>query len=350
MVQKVNNASQGAMMRAMNGECVFPPPVWLMRQAGRYLPEYRATRQKAGSFLDLCFTPELAVEVTLQPIRRFGFDAAILFSDILVIPHALGRRVAFEEGVGPRLEPISAGQIAKLEIGGAIHKLAPVMEAIAGIRANLPRETALLGFCGAPWTVATYMIAGQGTADQAPARLFSLREKAAFQRLIDLLADISADYLIAQLRAGVDAVQVFDSWAGVLGEADFAQWCVAPVRSIVSKVRSAVPDAKIIGFPRGAGMLYADYRRQTGVDALGLDWTVPMNFARALQKGGAVQGNLDPLRLVAGGAPLSEAIDAILANLGHGPLIFNLGHGITPETPIGHVEAMLQAIRNRPHA
>lgn len=333
------------LVRVLDGQSMEIPPVWLMRQAGRYLPEYRETRRKAGSFLDLCYTPEHAIEVTLQPIRRFGFDAAILFSDILVIPDALGRKVQFEEGRGPVLEPISAPEILRLTGDGALAHLSPVLEAVKGIRSALPHQTTLLGFCGAPWTVATYMIAGHGTPDQAPARLFSYREPEAFSRLLDLLADVSADYLVAQLKAGADAVQIFDSWAGVLGEEDFEKWCVGPVKKVVDKVRAEVPGARIIGFPKGAGFLYADYRQRTGVTALGLDWAVPLSFARKLQHEGAVQGNLDPMRVVAGGDALDSGVDAILDALAGGPFIFNLGHGITPEAPVANVERLLKRIR-----
>ncbi|MBX3579292.1 MAG: uroporphyrinogen decarboxylase [Rhizobiaceae bacterium] len=329
----------------LRGRAAFPPPVWIMRQAGRYLPEYRATRARAGGFLDLCFTPELAVEVTLQPIRRFGFDAAILFSDILVVPHALGRDVRFEEGRGPVLQPIEAGEIGGLDQSRFHDVLAPVYETVARLRAELPPETTLLGFCGAPWTVATYMIAGHGTPDQAPARLFAYRQAPAFHALIDRLADVSAQYLIRQVEAGADAVQIFDSWAGVLDEDLFERFCVKPVARIVEAVRAVHPQVPIIGFPRGAGVLVEGYRERTGVSAVGLDWTVPMAQARRLQQGGAVQGNLDPLRLVAGGAALDDGVDRILAGLGGGPLVFNLGHGIVPETPVAHVEQLLKRVR-----
>ena len=333
------------LMRVLNGECLETPPVWLMRQAGRYLPEYRRTREKAGGFLNLCYTPELAIEVTMQPIRRFGFDAAILFSDILVVPDALGRKVAFEEGRGPVLDPIDAAGIGKLETGNVLEHLAPVLEAVKGLRRELQEETTLLGFCGAPWTVATYMIAGHGTPDQAPARLFSFENEEAFARLIDVLAEASAEYLIAQLKAGADAVQIFDSWSGVLDQRSFAKWCIAPVRSIVDRVREQVPDAKIIGFPKGAGSLYGNYRQQTGVDCLGLDWVVPFDQSRELQESGPVQGNLDPMRLVAGGLALDEGVDMITEALGQRPFIFNLGHGIVPQTPIENVERMLERVR-----
>ncbi|TIO05525.1 uroporphyrinogen decarboxylase [Mesorhizobium sp.] len=334
------------MLDVLRGKAAFPPPLWMMRQAGRYLPEYRETRRRAGSFLDLCYDPELAVEVTLQPIERFGFDASILFSDILVVPHALGRDVRFEEGRGPLLTPISATEIAALD-GETFHvNLEPVYETVRRLRAKLPDETTLIGFCGAPWTVATYMIAGHGTPDQAPARLFAYREPAAFLQLLKVLADQSAAYLIRQIEAGADVMQIFDSWSGVLDEVSFEAFCVRPVAEIVRQVRAVHPDVPIIGFPKGAGGHYRSYRKKTGVTGLGLDWTVPLTTARELQRDGAVQGNLDPLRLVAGGKALADGVEAILGTLGDGPLIFNLGHGITPETPIAHVEAMVKMVRS----
>ncbi|GLQ82463.1 uroporphyrinogen decarboxylase [Mesorhizobium huakuii] len=334
------------MLDVLKGEAHFPPPLWMMRQAGRYLPEYRETRRRAGSFLDLCYDPDLAVEVTLQPIERFGFDASILFSDILVVPHALGRDVRFEEGRGPLLTPISVAEIMALESDVFHVNLEPVYETVRRVRAKLPDETTLIGFCGAPWTVATYMIAGHGTPDQAPARLFGYREPAAFQHLLKVLADHSAAYLIRQIEAGADVVQIFDSWSGVLDDATFDQFCVWPVAEIVRQVRAVHPDVPIIGFPKGAGARYRTYRQKTGVTGLGIDWTVPLAAAKDLQRSGAVQGNLDPLRLVAGGKALSDGVEAILNALGEGPLIFNLGHGITPETPIAHVEAMVKQVRS----
>jgi uroporphyrinogen decarboxylase len=330
----------------LSGETVFPPPIWMMRQAGRYLPEYRETRRLAGSFLDLCYTPELAVEVTLQPIRRFGFDASILFSDILVVPHALGRDLHFEEGRGPLMTPISEAEVSAIDGGGFHDHLAPVYETVRRLRHELPPEIALIGFCGAPWTVATYMIAGHGTPDQAPGRLFGFRHPAAMAQLLTILADHSAEYLIRQIDAGADAVQIFDSWSGVLDEATFEAYCVAPVARMVRKVKAAHPTVPIIGFPKGAGTLYDTYRGQTGVDALGLDWSVPLSQAKRLQRDGAVQGNLDPMRLVAGGQALDDGVVAILKELGAGPLVFNLGHGITPETPISHVEQMIRRVRD----
>lgn len=339
------SAKSRKIVDVLNGKTVSPPPLWLMRQAGRYLPEYRATRAEAGSFLDLCYSPELATEVTLQPIRRYGFDAAILFSDILVIPDALKRNVRFEEGHGPRLDPIDADGILKLDGEGVLKYLQPVMEAVGRIRGSLPEETTLLGFCGAPWTVATYMIAGHGTPDQAPARLFAYREPKAFAHLLDTLADLSADYLVAQIDAGADAVQIFDSWAGVLGEKEFSEFAIKPVRKIVDAVKSRRPQAKIIAFAKGAGLFLKTYRQATRADAIGLDWSVPLAFAAELQKDGPVQGNLDPMRVVAGGAALDEGVDAILQALGNGPLIFNLGHGITPQADPEHVTRLVARVR-----
>lgn len=333
------------IVEVLNGKTVSPPPIWLMRQAGRYLPEYRATRAQAGSFLDLCYSPELATEVTLQPIRRYGFDAAILFSDILVIPDALKRNVRFEEGHGPRLDPIDVDGILALKEEGVLDHLRPVIEAIGRVRGALPDETALLGFCGAPWTVATYMIAGHGTSDQAPARLFAYREPKTFAWLLGVLADLSADYLVAQIDAGADAVQIFDSWAGVLGEREFADYAIRPVRRIVDSVKARRPQAKIIAFAKGAGLLLKSYRQETHADAIGLDWAVPLSFAAELQKDGPVQGNLDPMRVVAGGAALDAGVDAILQALGNGPLIFNLGHGITPQADPDHVTRLVARVR-----
>lgn len=334
-----------AFMRVLNGEGIWPPPIWMMRQAGRYLPEYRETRKKAGSFLDLCYNPELAVEVTLQPIQRFGFDAAILFSDILVVPHALGRDLRFEENRGPLMTPITAAEIAQLEASDFHERLAPVYETVRQLAASLPANVPLLGFCGAPWTVATYMIAGHGTPDQAPARLFGMREPAAFGQLLDTLADVSADYLLRQVQAGADAVQIFDSWSGVLDDACFEDWCIRPVRRMTERLAKAGCTVPVIGFPKGAGARYASYREKTGVNVLGLDWSMPLPEVRKLQAHGAVQGNLDPLRLIAGGAALEKGVSQILETLHGGPLIFNLGHGITPDTPIANVEAMVARVR-----
>jgi uroporphyrinogen decarboxylase len=331
----------------VNGGSQTPPPIWLMRQAGRYLPEYRTLREKAGGFLDLVYNPELAAEVTLQPVRRFGFDAAILFSDILVVPHALGQSVTFAAGEGPLLEPIKDRTDFERLTSAIDHNiLAPVYETIRRVKAALPAPVALLGFCGAPWTVATYMIAGRGTSDQAPARLFAYRDAAAFDVLMDVLIEASASYLVRQLQAGADAVQIFDTWAGVLPPAEFARWCIAPTKRIVTMVRLQVPGAKIIGFPRGAGSQLPRYVAETGVDAAGLDWMIDKDFAREqVQSAVPVQGNLDPLVLLAGGVALDRAVNSVLEAFAGGPFIFNLGHGILPETPIGHVEQMLKRVR-----
>lgn len=334
------------ILDVLSGKTVTPPPIWLMRQAGRYLPEYRQVRATAKGFLDVCYTPGLATEVTLQPIRRFGFDAAILFSDILVIPDAMNRNVRFKEGEGPLLDPIDVDGIARLSMPDVKGHLAPVLETVARLRRELPAETALLGFCGAPWTIATYMIAGHGTPDQAPARLFAARHPKAFETLLNLVAEASATYLVAQLDAGADAVQIFDSWAGVLGERDFDAYASQPVKRIVDMVRAERPGAKIIAFAKGAGYNLKTYRHITGADAIGLDWTVPLDFAAELQKDGAVQGNLDPLKMVSGGADLDAAIDRILEKLGNGPLIFNLGHGISPEADPANVERLVSRVRS----
>lgn len=338
-------SNKRSLMRVLQGETVERPPIWMMRQAGRYLPEYRATRAKAGSFLDLCFSPELATEVTLQPIRRFGFDAAILFSDILVIPHALGQKVWFVEGEGPRLEPVDLSSL-RLDANRLLPTLAPVIETVSRIRAALPDETTLLGFCGAPWTLITYMIAGRGTADQQPARRAVFAQPEKVERLVDILVDASVRYLAAQLRAGADAVQIFDSWAGSLDDAGFERWVIEPTRRIVEGLRAEVPGARVIGFPKGAGGHLAAYVARTGVDAVGVDWSASLDYVRdAVQPHVAVQGNLDPLHLVTGGAALDAAIDRILDRLGEGRLIFNLGHGITPDGSVDNVQRMLDRLR-----
>ena len=340
---------QSKLLAALSGQTNPIPPIWMMRQAGRYLPEYRAVRAQLPSFLDLCFTPELAAEVTLQPIRRFGFDAAILFSDILVVPHALGQTVTFTAGEGPVLAPaLGAKDISTLRRQIDTSVLAPVFTTIEFVRSKLPSEVALLGFCGAPWTVATYMVAGRGTPDQAPARLLAYRDPQAFRALIDILVEASSDYLARQLDAGVDAVQIFDTWAGVLAGAEFDRWCIEPVRRIVGNLRKRKPGAKIIGFPRGAGTSLPRYVEQVEVDAVGLDWMIDRAFARGqIQSRRPVQGNVDPLVLLAGGAALDRAVDDVLEAFAARPFIFNLGHGILPETPIAHVEQMLARVRRR---
>jgi uroporphyrinogen decarboxylase len=335
------------LLRVLHNERTANPPIWLMRQAGRYLPEYREIRRKNKTFLDLCLNPQLAAEVTLQPIRRFHFDAAILFSDILVVPHALGQRVSFEEGDGPKLdalnEPLALRRLHD-EIDHA--ELVPVYETITRVKEDLPPEVALIGFCGAPWTVASYMIAGCGTPDQLPARQFVYEHPEAFAQLIDILVEASTAYLIQQFEAGVDAVQIFDSWAGILPAGEFEKWCVAPCAEIIASVRKQLPGAKIIGFPRGIGTKLTRYIAGVPVDAVGLDWTVDLAFARdEIQARCPVQGNLDPLALLAGGEALDRGVDDILKALAGGPFIFNLGHGVLPDTPLAHVERLVARVR-----
>jgi uroporphyrinogen decarboxylase len=327
---------------------VSPPPVWLMRQAGRYLPEYRAIRATASSFLDFCYSPKLAMEATLQPITRFGFDAAILFSDILVVPDALGQKVSFESGEGPRLDPlVTEVDFARLPNKIDLQKLAPVLETVERVKAALPAQTGFIGFCGAPWTVASYMIAGKGTPDQAPARLFAYRQSELFQKLIDLLVSASIDYLSAQINAGVDAVQIFDSWAGVLPAPEFDRWCLAPTKAIIAGLRSLHPNVKIIAFPRGATTHLPAFATVSGADAIGLDTAVdPVWAAASIDQNMILQGNLDPLVLVAGGKALEIAARNILTAFRGRRHIFNLGHGILPETPIEHVEHLLKILRS----
>jgi uroporphyrinogen decarboxylase len=335
------------LLEALAGRTQAIPPIWLMRQAGRYLPEYRAIRRQAGGFLELVFNSELAAEVTLQPVRRFGLDAAILFSDILVVPSALGQRVEFESGEGPRLERLdTARSLERLAATIDHDRLAPVYETVRLVRQALPPRSTLLGFCGAPWTVATYMVAGRGTDGQIAARSLALQDPVTFGKLIDHLIAASAEYLLEQLRAGVDAVQIFDTWAGVLGPREFRRWCVAPMREICERVRARQPGATIIGFPRGAGTLLPGYLDAVPVDAVSLDWMIDRGFAcRHIPQRVAIQGNLDPVTLLAGGAALDREVDDILTAFRARPFIFNLGHGILPETPIEHVERMLQRVR-----
>ncbi len=323
------------------------PPVWLMRQAGRYLPEYREVRKTAGGFLNLCYSPKMAAEVTLQPIRRYGFDAAILFSDILVVPDALGQAVRFETGEGPRLDPIEDRTgLDQLDRTKTSSKYSSIFESVERIKSDLPDETTLIGFCGAPFTVATYMIAGRGTPDQAPSRLFAYKDPDAFQRLIDLLVDTSIDYLRGQIEAGADVVQVFDSWASVLPDEEFNRWCLEPMVRIVEGLRQYHPDVPIIGFPRAVGPLYADFVRKTGVNAVSCDTSLPLEWIRdELQPHTVVQGNLDPILLLNGGPQLEQRVKRIIETLSGGRHIFNLGHGIIKETPPEHVTRLMEVIR-----
>jgi len=321
--------------------------MWLMRQAGRYLPEYRAVRSTVPSFLDLCLTPQLAAEVTLQPLRRFAFDASIVFSDILIVPYALGQPVTFVEGEGPKLEPVRDGAaVARLDVASAASKLAPVYETVERVVAELPASVPLIGFCGAPWTVATYMVEGAGSKDQASARALAYREPETFRRLIDILVETSTHYLLGQVRAGCRVLQIFDSWAGSLPEDEFERWCITPTRAIVERVKAEAPGIPIIGFPRGSGPLAERYAAKTGIDAVGCDTSLPVGWIRgALQTRLPVQGNLDPILLAVGGPALEARVKWILETLGQGPFIFNLGHGILPETPIENVERLVALVK-----
>ena len=343
----MSNPASNKFLATLDGAAAAVPPVWLMRQAGRYLPEYREIRAQAQSFLHFCYTPKLAVEATLQPIRRFGFDAAILFSDILVIPDALGQKVGFETGEGPRLTPIaSQADFDALRHDLDMERIGAVLETVSLVRAALPQETALIGFCGAPWTVATYMIAGRGTPDQAPTRRFAYQQPALFQAIIDRLVDVSSDYLVRQLRAGAQAVQIFDSWSGVLPVAEFERWCLAPVRAIIEKGRAQEPGARIIAFPRGATSHLRRFADLPGIRGLGLDTSVDPDWAaREVPASVTLQGNLDPIAILTGGRGLDEGADRILSAFAGRPHIFNLGHGILPETPIAHVEQLLRRVR-----
>ncbi len=330
------------------------PPIWLMRQAGRYLPEYRALRAEKGGFLALATDPVAAAEVTLQPIRRFGFDGAILFSDILMVPWALGQDLSFGAGEGPRLEPALMNHKGMNHALSALERvperLEPVYGTVRRVAAELPAlnagATTFLGFAGSPWTVATYMVAGRGSKDQGETRRFAYNDPDAFQALVDAIAAMTVEYLIAQADAGVEAVQLFDSWAGSLSPAQFERWVIAPNAAIVTALKAKRPDLLVIGFPKGAGGKLPAYARETGVDALGLDETVDPAWANSvLPEGMPVQGNLDPLALIAGGAELDRAVDRITGALAGRPHVFNLGHGILPDTPIAHVERLLAYVR-----
>jgi len=335
------------LLRPFAGEAPSPPPIWLMRQAGRYLPEYRAVRVKAGSFLELCYTPALAAEVTLQPVRRFALDAAILFADILVVPDALGQTVEFVEGDGPRLDPIRTERdLARLNRHATRTKFRRVCETVAKVRQELSRDTALIGFCGAPWTVATYMVGGQASGDQAQARRWAEAEPAGFGRLIDLLVGVSVDYLAEQVAAGADVVQIFDTWAGRLSGEQFRRWVIEPTQTIVRGFKQRHPNVPVIGFPRGAGSQAPAYVAETGVDGVGCDTEMPLELmARELSDKAVVQGNLDPLLLVAGGAAMERRVAEILTALAGKPFIFNLGHGIVPQTPPQNVAQLVNLVR-----
>lgn len=336
------------LVRALKGEKTSHPPIWLMRQAGRYLPEYREVRSKAGGFLDLCYNPELATEVTLQPIRRFGLDAAILFSDILVVPHGLGQTVGFRENEGPVLEPVrSVSDLSNLAVERVREHLAPVYEAVRSIRSALAPEVSLIGFAGAPWTVATYMVEGRSSKDYASVKGWALRSPEEFAQLMDMLVEATAEHLIAQADAGVDAVQIFDSWAGIIPAAHFERLCRVPIREIARRFKAAHPEIPVIVFPRGAGLQYLRFTRIQEIDAVSIDSAVPPAWAcRELQTSVTVQGNLDPIALLEGGIAMRTEVTQILGELSRGPFVFNLGHGILPSTPPEHVAELVDMVRS----
>lgn len=347
-VLEADRQSERALIKVLGGHRVDPPPVWLMRQAGRYLPEYRALRKTARNFLDFCYTPELAIEATLQPIRRFDLDAAILFCDILVIPDALGVDVQFVEGEGPKLVPLQSVSTLTSDVDSAVgEKLAPVYTAIEAIRAALPDDKTLIGFAGAPWTVATYMIEGGSSRDFAATKTLMWSDPVEFGRLIDILVEASIIHLSAQIRAGADVVQIFDSWSGVLPAPEFRRWCIEPTRRIVDALKSVFPDLPVIGFPRGAGAMIEDFVQGSGVDGVSLDSSMPLRTAAALQPRVAVQGNLDPILLMTGGDAFQQRISETISALSGGPHIFNLGHGVLPSTPPDHVQALVDMVRER---
>ena len=336
------------LISTLRGQHTPIPPLWLMRQAGRYLPEYRALRAKAKSFLDFCYTPKIAAEVTLQPIRRFHFDAAIIFSDILVIPDAMGQKVSFETGSGPKLDPITSAEEINQLGSFDLEKLSPVFEALELVKAALPPDVTLIGFCGAPWTVASYMIAGHGTPDQAPARLFAFQHPQAFERLIERLIDASVKYLIRQIDAGAEVLQIFDSWAGVLPAHEFQSWSAGPIARIIAAVKAQRPHTQIIAFVRGADTQLPQLTTTLAADAYGLDTAIDPAWAVANTDSSVVlQGNLDPLALVAGGPALEREIDGVLNAFTGRRHIFNLGHGILQQTPIEHVEKLVSLVRQK---
>lgn len=335
------------LIAALQGTRIDPPPVWLMRQAGRYLPEYRAVREQAGGFLNLCYDPEKASEVTLQPLKRFGFDAAILFSDILVIPQALGQKVAFEAGEGPKLDPIrDAAGLASLNAENIHDTLSPIYETVSRVAADLPDGAALIGFAGAPWTVATYMVEGSGSRDYPNAKGWALGDPDGFEVLIDLLIEATSAYLLRQISAGAEAIQLFDTWAGVLPKQAFDRFSAGPILAIAKRLKAAHPDIPVIAFPRGAALYLEELAKAPEIDAIGIDYaTDPVWAAKTLQPHVCVQGNFDPILLLAGGPELEKVARHIVESLSGGPHVFNLGHGILPPTPIEHVERLLQAVR-----
>ena len=342
--------TEKSLVRALHGETAQRPPFWLMRQAGRYLPEYRELRGQAGSFLDLCYNPELACEVTLQPIRRYRPDAAILFADILLVPHGLGQHLEYREGEGPVLTPIRDIEGLKALDPGRLHDtVSPVYETVERLAEALPDEVTLIGFAGAPWTVACYMVEGQGSRDFAATRQWAATDPEGFGQLMEILTAATIDYLRRQVLAGAEVIQLFDTWAGVLPPSEFERWCIAPVRTIAAALKQEFPELPLIGFPRGAGANYAGFAAAAGLDGVSLDWTVPVEWARDnVQSQTTVQGNLDPQFLVAGGAAMEREIRHIVETLSGGPHIFNLGHGIVPQTPPEHVARLAEMLHDWP--
>ena len=341
-----SDAAIKPILRVLSGEILDPPPWWLMRQAGRYLPEYRAVRRQARDFVELCLTPELAAKLTLQPVQRFKMDAAILFSDILMLPHALGQGLTYRDGKGPVLDPISGhADMACLKGSGAVARLEPVLEAIRRVRVALDPQTALIGFAGAPWTVATYMVEGGGSRDFRRVKEWAYRDPEGFSSLIDLLIEQTIELLSAQFTAGAEVVQLFDTWAGVLPEPEFIRWVIEPTKKIVSGLKDKHPACPVIGFPRGAGVLHEQYVIRTGVDAIAFDTSVPAYYAGALLEPlAAIQGNLDPVLLLAGGVALEGAVRRLRQSFSGKRWIFNLGHGVLPETPLEHVAELARLL------
>lgn len=336
----------GLLLRTLQGENAKERPVWLMRQAGRYLPEYRALRAEKGGFLNLVYDTDAAAEITLQPIRRFGFDGAILFSDILIVPYAMGQDLEFLAGEGPRLSPRLLDSALE-SLSAVPERLSPIYETVAKVKAGLGSGQTLLGFAGSPWTVATYMVAGEGSRDQHDTRALAYRDPQGFQAIIDAIAAVTVDYLAGQIAAGAEAVQLFDSWAGSLAPAEFERWVIAPNAAIIAALKARHPQVPVIGFPKGAGEKLPAYARETGADAVGIDETIdPLWAAKALPQGLPVQGNLDPLLLLAGGAELERQATRVLDAFADRPHVFNLGHGIGQFTPIEHVEQLLGVVRS----
>ncbi|MBN8483738.1 MAG: uroporphyrinogen decarboxylase [Sphingomonadales bacterium] len=336
----------GLLLDTLRGENVRPRPAWLMRQAGRYLPEYRALRAEKGGFLALVYDSEAAAEITIQPLRRYGMDGAILFSDILIVPYAMGQDLEFLQGEGPHLSPRLA-DAALSSLSAVPQRLTPIYETVRLVKAQLPKGTTLLGFAGSPWTVATYMVAGEGSRDQHATRELAYRDPAAFQAIIDAIVAVTIDYLAGQIQAGAEAVQLFDSWAGSLAPAEFERWVIAPNAAIAAALKARFPQVPVIGFPKGAGEKLPAYARETGVQAVGLDETIdPLWAHKALPAGLPVQGNLDPLLLLAGGEEMERQALRILNAFAERPHVFNLGHGIGQTTPVEHVAQLLSLVRN----